>query len=260
MEQLEGGRVGLILKRGEQVHRPAGPWTEEIHRFLQHLKSEEFHGAPEALGFDDEGNEIVSFLPGMVSNYPLSDNAASEEALTSSAKLLRAYHDASERFVTPESGSLPWQLPARVPMEVICHGDYAPYNVVLQGTQVVGIIDFDTAHPGPRTWDIAYALYRWAPLTHPKNDDGFGSIDEQIARACLFCDIYGLSQKERIGLADLVAERLQVLVNFMTSQAENGEENFQTNLEDGHHLLYLEDIAYIKKHRSQIEGALLSHC
>ena len=24
----------------------------------------------------------------------------------------------------------PWQLSGRYPIEVICHGDYAPYNVV----------------------------------------------------------------------------------------------------------------------------------
>ena len=42
----------------------------------------------------------------------------------------------------------PWQLSGRYPIEVICHGDYAPYNVVLNGKQAVGIVDFDTAHPG----------------------------------------------------------------------------------------------------------------
>jgi len=29
----------------------------------------------------------------------------------------------------------------------------------------VALIDFDTAHPGPRIWDVAYAAYRFVPLT-----------------------------------------------------------------------------------------------
>jgi aminoglycoside phosphotransferase (APT) family kinase protein len=29
----------------------------------------------------------------------------------------------------------------------------------------VALIDFDVAHPGPRAWDLAYAAYRFVPLT-----------------------------------------------------------------------------------------------
>ena len=63
----------------------------------------------------------------------------------------------------------------------MCHGDFAPYNVVLKGEQAVGIIDFDTCHPGSRLWDISYALYRWSPFMHLKNPDRLGSLEEQIA-------------------------------------------------------------------------------
>ena len=137
-------------------------------------------------------------------------------------------------------------LPTREPAEVVCHGDYAPYNVVLQGNQAVAIIDFDTAHPAPRVWDIAYALYRWAPLTHPDNPDGFGSLQEKIERARLFCDAYGLANANRVGLLGLVVERLQALVDFMQAEAARDNEAFQANMADGHHFIYLDDIAYLK--------------
>ncbi|MER6760770.1 MULTISPECIES: phosphotransferase [Amycolatopsis] len=32
----------------------------------------------------------------------------------------------------------------------------------MRGEEVVGLIDFDTAHPGPRTHDLGYAFYRLA--------------------------------------------------------------------------------------------------
>jgi len=83
----------------------------------------------------------------------------------------------------------------------------------LDGEQAIGIIDFDVSHPGPRSWDIAYALYRWAPFTNPNNKDGFGSIYDQIKRARLFCEAYGLAKKHRRGMARLMIESSVVFFN-----------------------------------------------
>lgn len=246
MDYLDGGRVNQIARFGETVIRPAGVWTPTIHRLLHHIRAQGFLGAPEPLGFDDDGNEMVSFLPGEVSNYPLSETAVHIDTLVSAAQLLRAYHDASASFIRMSQGDDVWLLPAREPAEIICHGDYAPYNVVLQGNKTVAIIDFDTAHPAPRVWDIAYALYRWAPLNHPDNPDGFGSAQEKIERARLFCDSYGLAQANRVGLIDLVIKRVQALVNFMQAEADGGNAAFKANIADGHHLIYLRDIEYLK--------------
>lgn len=255
MEELKGGRDG-ILRVGSAVHRPAGPWTRQVHRLLQHLWHNGFTCAPQPLGFDEQGREIVSHIPGEVSNYPLSQSATSHEALISAAALLRRYHDATVNFLALPGVLDSWQLPSRPPFEVICHGDFAPYNVVLEGNRAIGIIDFDTAHPAPRMWDIAYALYRWAPLTNPNNPDGFGDGSEQAARAVAFCDAYGLEPGARRGLITLVADRLQVLVDFMYAEARAGNSAFAANLRDGHHLLYVADIEYIRTHAERIECAL----
>ena len=53
----------------------------------------------------------------------------------------------------------------RAPVEVICHNDFATYNLVFDGENVVGVIDWDFASPGPRLWDIAYLAYRIVPLS-----------------------------------------------------------------------------------------------
>ena len=65
---------------------------------------EGFFGAPKPLGFDIDGNEIVSYIAGQVSNYPLSEAASSAEALISAAELLRSYHDASASFLNKLKG------------------------------------------------------------------------------------------------------------------------------------------------------------
>ena len=210
MEYLQGGRENKIGRVDNAVHRPAGPWTRSVHALLRHVRAVGFTAVPEPLGFDDAGKEIVTFLEGEVSNYPLSAAAASEEALVSAARLLRAYHEATRAFLAQNPESHTWLLPSRTPIEVICHGDFAPYNLVLNGRQAVGIIDFDTAHPGPRIWDIAYALYRWAPFTNQQNPDRLGNLETQIDRARLFCDAYGFPAAQRDELSQLRRELDQV--------------------------------------------------
>ncbi len=246
MEILEGGRPDVIKRIGDTVQRPAGPWTPATQALLQHLHQQGFHGAPTPHGITNDGNELVSFIPGHVSNYPLSAAAKSTTALTSAATLLRDFHRASATFLTAKTQAYTWQLPARPNADVICHGDFAPYNVVLNGETAIAIIDFDTAHPAPRLWDIAYALYRWAPFTRPDNTDGFGSTAQQIQRATLFCDHYGLDAKERSALPLLIVERLYVMVDTIVNGAAQGNTAFQANLADGHHLLYIADAEYVK--------------
>ncbi|MEE4194746.1 MAG: aminoglycoside phosphotransferase family protein [Anaerolineae bacterium] len=256
MEVLAGGREGKITRVEGKVHRPAGAWTPHVHALLRHVRTQGFTGVPEPFGFDADGNEVVSYIAGEVSNYPLSPNARSVNALVSSAKLLRAYHEATVSFVKGLKGDEPWFLPALEPVEVMCHGDYAPYNIVLDGDHAIAIIDFDVAHPGPRVWDIAYALYRFAPLTGSSNADGFGNIAEQISRCRLFCDAYGLPDEERVGLIDGVIERLQVLVDTMQAGAAAGNEAFQANIAEGHHRLYLGDIEYLQENGERIQAEL----
>ena len=241
-----------IERIGNEIHRPASPWTKQVHMFLNFLRNNGFMQAPQALGFDEKGREILSFVKGQT-----RENIKSLESLISSAKLLRSYHDSSQKFLN-ELGLLSqsWMFPCRDPQEVICHNDFAPYNICFDGEQAIGIIDFDTAHPGPRVWDIAYALYRFAPFTNPNNADGFGSLEEQISRAKVFCDTYGLDMQSRIGLVDLIIERLQTLLDFLLQSASQGYKKYELNLKDGHHLTYRSDLEYIKLHKSTIQNGL----
>src|SRR3712207_8588713 len=43
-----------------------------------------------------------------------------------------------------------WQLPRHEPAEVVCHNDFAPYNLMFEGEDLTGVIDLDLASPGPR--------------------------------------------------------------------------------------------------------------
>ncbi|WP_250003481.1 phosphotransferase enzyme family protein [Actinoplanes sp. M2I2] len=255
MEILSGG-INEIVRVGDTVRRPAGPWSPNVHALLRHLEADGFTGAPRVRPETSDGYEYLSFLPGDVSNYPATPAAASPEALTSAAALLRSYHDATVDFAagTPHDG---WQVPARDPVEVVCHGDFAPHNCVLDGSRVTGLIDFDFAHPGPRLWDVAYAVYRWVPLTAPDNPDGFGASPAQAARLRTFCDTYGLDPAARAALVSAVAARLQALVALMRAEAAAGSEAFAGHLAAGHHVRYLADADYVLAQREVFEEHLL---
>ena len=70
-------RQDQIINKGEYVYRPSGNWTKDVHKFLGYLHDKGFDATPKPLGFDKTCKEIVSFIKGEVSNYPLSKNASS---------------------------------------------------------------------------------------------------------------------------------------------------------------------------------------
>ncbi|MDA0563799.1 phosphotransferase [Streptomonospora sp. S1-112] len=247
--ELRGG-VNVVRRVGDAVHRPATAAAPAIHRLLRHLRDQGFEGAPEPLGFDAEGREVLSYVPGDV-HEALPPDLRTPELLTSAAVLLRRLHDATTGFApAPEDR---WLLPPRSPAEVVCHGDTAPYNCVVREGRAVAFIDFDAAHPGPRVWDLAYAVYRFAPLHAPTNPDSYGTVAEQGRRAALFCRAYGRPADAE--LLDAAAERLRALIAFMRAEAERGSAAFQAHIAEGHVDLYETDIAYLAAHRADLLSA-----
>ncbi|MBL1241425.1 MAG: aminoglycoside phosphotransferase family protein [OCS116 cluster bacterium] len=256
--QLPGGREGKIFKIGNLVSRPLNPWTPTIHAYLNHLHQQGIDFVPKPHSIDPQaGVEQVSFVEGEVCNYPLNAAFASETALISAAKLLRKLHDASIGFLNQLTGDEIWMLPKYEPAEIICYADYAPYNVVVKNQHVVGIIDFDTCHPNSRIWDIAYAIYRWAPISRPDADDIFGTSEQHISRAKIFCNAYQMDAALRRHVVPIMIKRLQKMVDYITAEAANGNQDFIANMRDGHHIHYLKDIDYIKANAKTIANGLL---
>ena len=254
-EVLAGGGVNEVVRVGRVVHRPTGPWSPNVHELLIQLAKARFRKAPAFHGTTDDGLAVLDFIAGEVCNYPVSPQAATRAALESAARLLREYHDTTSAFARDlrQDG---WMHAALAPVEVICHDDYAPHNVVLHGTEAVGIIDFDTARPGPRIRDLAHAVYRWAPTTSPENLDGFGAIDEQVTRAALFCDAYGATEEHRHALPEAIVDRLHSLVDVMRDEAAAGNEAFASHLAAGHHTQYLRDAEYVAAHAERFRERL----
>lgn len=253
MQSTTGGGP---FRLGDLIVRPAAAWTPGVHALLAALHRHGFDAAPISAGYD-EAFERVTYLPGDTGDLDDRTDMRGEMALQSAAALLRRYHDCSALFAKSLAASYAWQLPARSPCEVICHGDFAPYNVVLNDGEVTGVIDFEAAHPGPRMWDLAYAVYRWAPLSSGVAIRGMDALAAQVGRARIFIDAYGLSVNERSSLPDVIVERLEALLAFMEREAARGIERYRRNLQDGHDCIYREDIAYIRKCSTEIVAGLM---
>ena len=240
---LTGGNMTPVVRVGSTVRRRAGPWTPTIQAFLGHIRRNGFDHAPEPLGTDRQGREIVSFLDGETGQYPLADWAWADSVLTEVAGLQRRFHDSTVGFKTPPDAV--WQLASHEPAEIICHNDFAPYNIVFRDRRPVGVIDFDTASPGPRLWDLAYTAYRFVPLTAAENPDTPACHpDEQRRRLALFCAAYGLAGQTS-SVLPMVVRRLDVLMDFITSRAAVGDMAQQRVLERGDVKIYAADRTYI---------------
>lgn len=231
-EILKGGNSNRVVKESNTVVRKMGASSPFVHALLKHLAAAGFKESPVLIEtFGDQ--ERLTYIEGEVGNYPLTPDMQTDASLVEVAKLLRRFHDLTLSFVIPAD------LQTASTHEVICHNDFAPYNCVYNGEHPVGIIDFDTAAPGSRVWDVAYAVYRYAPLTNDQHslDCGWNPIPDRAARLKRFCDAYGLAVEDRIKLIDTVQARLRALIAYMQANASNLE----------HIPLYSRDLDYIKE-------------
>ena len=248
---LAGGNMTPVVRVGDTVRRRAGPWTPTIHALLRHVRAAGFTLAPEPLGLDGHGREILSLLPGRVATYPLPAFVLSDAMLTTVARTLRAYHDATAGFAGPPQPV--WQWPATEPAEVVCHNDFAPYNLVFEDTELTGVIDFDLASPGPRVRDMGYAAYRFVPLTDPGNPDvPYPGADAQAARLGTFCRAYGMPGIAPADVVDSAADKLRELVTFIVHSAAAGDPAQQAVLARGDTAIYERDLAHLDRHRDRL--------
>jgi len=245
---LSGGNSNRVTRQGNTVIRHTGPWSPFVHQLLRHLAQYGFKEAPVVLETTDK-TEHLTFLDGEAGNDTLKPYMQTAGILVEAAQLLRRFHDITQEFViAPDSV---FQLPVHPDLawDVICHNDFAPYNCIFKNNHLIGLIDFDTAGPGTRLWDIAYAVYRFVPLAtdeHCRNL-GWSPIPDRSLRLTLFCEAYGLdNQAARGALIATVIERLDALIAHIRQTSSTLE----------HIPLYERDLAYIRANQSVFSRAL----
>ena len=56
--------VRRVVRVGDTVRRQTAPWTPAVHTLLCHLKAAGFPYAPRALGLDEQGREVLTYIEG----------------------------------------------------------------------------------------------------------------------------------------------------------------------------------------------------
>ena len=253
---LSGGNVTGAVRIGNTVHRAMGPWSSSIHDLLNFLETQDFEGAPRFLGIDPQGREVLTYIEGEIGHYPIPLYMWSDENLKEVAHLLRRYHDTTAAYVAPSDAVWQFEYPNHLKYEVMCHNDVAPYNMVYRDGKPLALIDFDTVGPGPRIWDIAYAVYRFVPLSYTPEMHALGLTDPiiQSQRLKLFCKEYGHVHPNK-ELLDTVVLRLEALCDLLLQRSNIPA--YQNMIAEGHLDHYRREIASFQQIRSQLEDSLL---
>jgi Phosphotransferase enzyme family len=247
--------TGDAIRVGDTMRRPAQPWSASVQAVLAHLQAAGVTCVPRPLGFDELGRDLVGYVPGAVWDYPLPELVWRDSTLVGAARLLRRCHDATTSFEAPADARWMLAMPADLPVEVVCHNDFAAYNVVFGDEGPIGVIDWETAAPGARVWDVAYAAYRFVPLSCDAPAE-LGTVATQARRLALFCDAYGLDRPSCRILLPTVIRRVEAVRDLIVSEAAAGSAVFAVHLAEGHVESYDADLAYLRSTASLLAAAL----
>ncbi|WP_371406528.1 phosphotransferase [Kribbella sp. NBC_00662] len=151
-----------------------------------------------------------------------------------------------------------WQaspVPAGPP-EVICHNDTAPWNMITDDGSVVAFVDWDTAAPGPRMWDLAYLAYTLVPLAAPENLGPMGWPPEvrplAAERLAALRDGYGCTPAQWEELLAIVPARIEAAYDTMRIWAAEDRPGWRAQWEQAepwrHGSGYLRDLEFLRRH------------
>jgi hypothetical protein len=231
---LDGGNVTAgLVRAGDTVRRPAGPWTPTVHALLVHLHDVGFDGAPRSLGLDDRGRHVVEWIDGAVT-HPYAPGPSLVEV----GRLARRLHDATAGFVPPADAVWGTVIPPDG-ADLVVHHDLASWNLVHGAGRVV-LIDWDAAGPGTRLGDLA-----WAALS-------FADLAPAGVRA--LADGYGLADGDRRALAALLHRRAAGMADLLRT----GGEPWATLATAGHLATWEAITARATADAPAIEAALLA--
>ncbi|MEU8059760.1 phosphotransferase [Microbispora bryophytorum] len=233
--RLPGGNTNGAVRVGDTVRRVPGPWTPAVHALLRHLEDAGFDRAPRARGFDDQGREVLSYLPGEVvgTARPWPAWVHGDATLRQVAGWLRDFHTAVASFVPPPDAvwreGETWR-----PGLIVGHNDAAPYNAAWGDGRLIGFFDWDFAAPVAPEWDLAFTAFSWVPLhaRHVVAADGFTAFAERPRRLRLFLDAYGWDGPAG-RFIETVRQRVSASADGIRRLAAAGDSAYRKLVDDG---------------------------
>lgn len=220
--ELTGGGRSTVHRRGDVVLRPSRPWSASVVSLLNHLREAGFDASPHPVGtgFDPDGREALTFVPGQV----LHPATWSDEAITDVGALLRRLHEAVASFTPPPDAVWqPWfGRTLGAGPRIVSHCDTGPWNVLARDGRPVALLDWEFAGPVDPLVELAQAAWLHAQLMGDRVAalQGNGSVQDRAHQLRLLVDGYGLPRGRREHLLDLMVE---VAVADAKTQADEAD-------------------------------------
>ena len=222
---------------GETVRKPWNESTLFVQNYLAFLHHRGVP-VPKPLGQDDDGRQILEYIPGTmaIELSPLATKTANRIGA-----LVRQVHDASASY-QPKEGSI-WETAIQAPgTELICHNDLAPWNLVIDGEQLV-FIDWDAAAPSTRLWDLAYAASSFCLMNVNQPPE---KSAQQLAA---FVDGYDAGGELREKLPQEMSRRVHAMYVLLHDSAEKNAEPWASMFYAGHGEHWHKVCIYVDEHQ-----------
>jgi hypothetical protein len=198
-----------VTRQGEVVQRPVGPWTPTVQALLRHLHAAGFGGCPQVVGdgFDDQGNEVLTWIDGEVIHGRPWDEP--EAVLWETGQMLRALHRTAASFVPPSDARwMGWTLHRDGPGTIVSHCNVAPWHIVIRDGRPAGFIGWEYAGPADPLEEIAATGWYCAQLHDDDVAEREGLPGAQARARWLkaFLDGCQVSRRDRSGLITRMIE------------------------------------------------------
>ena len=204
MEKIMLSEEKQVYRIGNQVHRPAGPWSMPIWRLLKHFEAQDL--PVERILSIENGEQISEFFEGK----QVHPRKWTDDALFEIGALVAKLHHGVKSFQATENDIWqPWYLREIGGNDrIFCHGDIAPWNMMTENGHPKLLIDWEFAGPLDPLVELARICWLFAQL----HDDDLQTLHDlpsagkRAEQVRIIADGYGLPAKERARLVDQIIE------------------------------------------------------
>jgi hypothetical protein len=197
---LTGGHITReVVRVGETVHRTRSTSAGFAGSVLSCLETAGYAYAPRFLGIDEQGRDVLTFIPGEITDHP---SQRAPGAYATGGRMLRELHDATAGHELAGD------------RECLIHGDPGPFNTIFQNGLPVAFIDWDSCRPGDRLDDLGYLAWTWCIQSEgqvPVQDqarhlrelrDGYGDVEPELLIRAILRRQTGVAETEQANLRD----------------------------------------------------------
>jgi Ser/Thr protein kinase RdoA (MazF antagonist) len=195
-----------VVRVGDTVRRPAGPWTSSVQRVLRFLRAQGIGIVPEPRGIDSSGREVLAFIEGRDQGWPFIPEILADDGAERLGQLAERLRTALSRYPCPADAR--WQFTEGPPGPglAVQHGDLGPWNLLWGSDgQIVGVLDWELTGPASPLYDTGHLAWFAVPLMDDARAKarGFPRPPDRLARLNAF------ARGTRLPVSDVLGAALQ---------------------------------------------------